>query len=176
MSLKHAILAVLSHGDRTGYDLTRKMDGSVANFWPATHQQIYIELKRLDELGLVRFKEKVQKGRPDKKIYKITKTGLTELKAWAEEPLEIAASKDALLIKVFACHALGTKHLIDELKSLRELHQARLHEYQEIEANCFLGKISPRLLAQHLTLRKGIIFERSWLEWCDESLKRLSEY
>ena len=74
MSLKHAILAVLSHGDRTGYDLTRKMDGSVANFWPATHQQIYIELKRLDELGLVRFKEKVQKGRPDKKIYKITKS------------------------------------------------------------------------------------------------------
>jgi len=173
MSLKHAILAVLSHGERTGYDLTRKMDGSVANFWPATHQQVYIELKKLDELGFVRFKEKKQKERPDKKIYTITKSGLAELKAWAEEPLEVTAPKDALLIKVFASHVLGTKHLASELKRLREFHQAKLLEYEEIEANYFSDKVPPRLLAQYLTLRRGIIFERSWLEWCEESLKRL---
>ncbi|MBC7456766.1 MAG: PadR family transcriptional regulator [Bdellovibrionaceae bacterium] len=171
--MKHAILAVLSHGDRTGYDLTCKMDGSVANFWPATHQQIYIELKQLDALGFVRFKEKVQKGRPNKKIYKMTNAGLCELKAWAEEPIEMAPSKDALLIKVFASHALGTKQFANELNRLRELHEAKLLEYQEIEKNYFSGKVPPRLLAQYLTLRRGIIFERSWLEWCDESIKRL---
>jgi len=173
MSLKHAILAVLSHDDRTGYDLTRKMDGSVTNFWPATHQQIYIELKKLDELGFVRFKEKEQKGRPDKKIYKITKAGLCELKAWAEESIEITPSKDALLIKVFASHALGIKQFTNELNRHRELHEAKLLEYQEIEKSYFSGKVPTKLLAQYLTLRRGIIFERSWLEWCDESLKRL---
>jgi DNA-binding PadR family transcriptional regulator len=173
MSLKHAILAVLSHGDRTGYDLTRKIDGSVANFWPATHQQIYIELKKLYELGFVRYKDKVQKGKPDKKIYSITKPGISELKNWAEEPLEITPSKDALLIKVFASHAIGIKQLKNELKRHTEIHHAKLQEYEEIEANYFSKKVPPSLLAQYLTLRRGIIFERSWLEWCKESLRRL---
>lgn len=173
MSLKHAILAVLSHGDRTGYDLTRKIDGSVGNFWPATHQQIYGELKNLDKLGFVRFKEKEQKGKPDKKVYKITKPGLDELKAWASIPLEMVGIKDALLIKVFASHVVGTEAIVTELTELRKLHHGKLKEYLEIEKEHFLKKVPPNLLAQYLTLRRGIIFEKSWIEWCDESLKRL---
>jgi len=173
MSLKHAILAVLSHGDRTGYDLVHKMDGSVANFWPASHQQVYLELKKLDELGFVQYREKEQKSRPDKKVYKITKTGIGELKSWAEEPLVIATPKDELMIKIFAGHLLEPKHLANELHRVRELHQSKLDEYLAIEKTRFQGKLTPDRLAQYLTLRRGILFEKSWIEWCNESLKRL---
>lgn len=175
MSLKHAILAVLSHTDRTGYDLTRKMDGSIANFWPATHQQIYLELKKLTELGFVRFKEREQRGKPDKKIYCITKEGLVELRHWIEQPSDPSPSKDVLLIKLFASHLSDKEVIRVELNRLRELHQAKLTEYLEIESEHFSKKkIPPGLMAQYLTLRRGILFERSWLDWCEECLVRFS--
>lgn len=172
MSLKHAILAVLSHSDRTGYDLTRKIDGTVANFWPATHQQIYLELKKLHEAGWVQFKEKEQKGKPDKKIYSITRAGVDELKDWIAQPSDPTPSKDHLLVKLFASHLVKKEIIANELLRLRELHKSKLAEYLEVEKAHFARKKIPSgLTAQFLTLRRGILFEQSWLKWCEECLE-----
>ncbi len=174
MSLKHAILAVLSHADRSGYDLTRKMDVSVANFWPATHQQVYLELKKLNELGWVRFKEKEQKGKPDKKIYSLTKTGMEELREWISQPSVISPVKDQLLVKLFASHLVDREVISNVLLSQREIHQKKLSEYLEIEKEHFsLKKIPPNLTAQYLTLRNGIRYEQGWLKWCAECIDLL---
>lgn len=174
MSLKHAILAVLSHSDQTGYDLTREMDGSIANFWPATHQQVYLELKKLDELGFVHFKEKEQRGKPAKKIFSITRSGLAELKDWIAEPSEAVTSKDQLLVKLFASHLVSKEVIQKELLRLQELHQAKLSEYLEIERAHFSRKKIPSdVMAQYLTLRRGILYEQSWLKWCEECLERI---
>lgn len=54
MSLRHAVLAVLLDGPASGYDLAKRFDRSVANYWHATRQQIYSELGRLESDGLVR--------------------------------------------------------------------------------------------------------------------------
>jgi len=174
MSLKFAILAVLSHRDRTGYELIGKMDGSVANFWPASHQQIYLELKKLDEAGLVTFREKEQKAKPDKKIYSITRSGHSELKNWIKEPVDSIPSKDGLLIKLFAGHLVSKEVLLDELSRHEKKHRAKLEMYRKIEKEYFLKKkLSPDMLSQYLTLRRGIISEEGWLRWCSESIERL---
>lgn len=175
MSLKHAILAVLSHSDRTGYELTRKMDDSVAYFWPATHQQIYQELKKLNEAKFVSFREKEQSGKPDKKIYSITRAGTKELVEWIGQPADVAPSKDQLLIKLFASHLVDRKTIENEMTRLKTIHEGKLTEYLNIEREHFSNKkIPPRLLAQYLTLRKGILFERSWLAWCAECLGKIA--
>ena len=176
MSLKFAILAVLSHRDRTGYELTRKMDGSVANFWPATHQQIYQELKKLDASGLVHFKEKKQLEKPDKKIYSITRGGHAALKGWISEPLEPTPSKDALLIKLFAGHLVSGEVLLDELSKHEKTHRSKLVEYRQIERDHFLKRaLPPELLSQYLGLRKGILYEEGWLRWCRESMEKIRQ-
>ena len=40
MALKHAVLAALLEGEASGYELSKRFDVSVANFWPATPQQM----------------------------------------------------------------------------------------------------------------------------------------
>jgi hypothetical protein len=51
MSLSHAILATLSNGCYSGYDLSKQFAGSVGFFWHATQQQIYRELTKLEAQG-----------------------------------------------------------------------------------------------------------------------------
>src|SRR5690349_11626874 len=53
MNLRFAILATLSAGPRTGYDLTRRFDSTVGHIWHAPHSQIYPELRRMEQAGLV---------------------------------------------------------------------------------------------------------------------------
>ena len=68
MSLSHALLNALLEYPGSGLELARRFDRSVGFFWPATHQQIYRELGRLEEAGLV--KSTAQDGsRGRKKTY-----------------------------------------------------------------------------------------------------------
>ncbi|EMY32485.1 putative PadR family transcriptional regulator, partial [Arthrobacter crystallopoietes BAB-32] len=53
MSLPHAILTALLEKPGSGAELTRRFDRSFGFFWPATHQQIYRELAKLERDGLV---------------------------------------------------------------------------------------------------------------------------
>ncbi len=48
MSLRHATLASLLDGEASGYELAKRMDISVANFWHALPTQIYAELRKLE--------------------------------------------------------------------------------------------------------------------------------
>ena len=52
------ILGMLALGKQTGYDIKQFVDKSTRHFWAASYGQIYPELKRLEEQGLVR-------GRPE---------------------------------------------------------------------------------------------------------------
>jgi DNA-binding PadR family transcriptional regulator len=65
VALKHAVLAALSTEPGSGYELSKRFDASVANFWPASAQQIYRELDRLEGEGLVRARTVHQQNRPE---------------------------------------------------------------------------------------------------------------
>ena len=51
MSLKHALLGLLTHQPMTGYELKQFFDSSIQHFWNAELSQIYPTLKSL-EAGL----------------------------------------------------------------------------------------------------------------------------
>ena len=48
------ILGMISLGKCTGYDIKHFVDKSTRHFWAASYGQIYPELKRLEEQGLIR--------------------------------------------------------------------------------------------------------------------------
>ncbi len=60
MSLRHAVLGLLSLSPSTGYELTQRFDRSLSNAWHASHSQIYPELAKLEAEGFV---EVISEGR-----------------------------------------------------------------------------------------------------------------
>lgn len=176
MALKQAILAILHDQELTGYDIAKKFSGSVANFWSASHQQIYQELKMMTRDKWVSFKQMEQKDRPAKKIYHVTATGLQALKDWLKQPTTACMIKDALLIKLFVGHLEQPQILAQDIQRLKQSHQAQLDAYLKLEKECFLAQknLPLPLRFQYLTLRQGILMEKAWCQWAEEALTLLA--
>src|SRR3954447_26647290 len=69
MSLPHAVLGLLTLAPSNGYELTRRFDESLSNAWSASHSQIYPELAKLEQAGLV---EVVGEGARGSRTYAAT--------------------------------------------------------------------------------------------------------
>ncbi|PSB23608.1 PadR family transcriptional regulator [Stenomitos frigidus] len=177
MALAHAILAILLDQPCSGYDLRKRFEGSVGFFWQASFQQIYRELSKLEEQGLLSFETIHQQSRPDKRIYQMTEAGKAYLKAWIAEPCDIAPLRDDLLVKTFSGYAVPNDTFLAELKQHQARHQERLTVYRQIEQKFFPNPQALPVKAkfQYLTLLNGIRFETAWLAWCEESLSLLNE-
>ncbi len=177
MSLSHAILATLSNGCSSGYDLSKQFAGSVGFFWYATQQQIYRELTKLEERGYLDAKVVHQTGRPDKRMLSITPAGKDYLREWISLPGAVSPTKDDLLVKLFAGHLVDDRAILAELTHHRTLHQVTLDTYLEIERNVFADPTSCDRAGRlrYLTLKNGIEFERSWLQWCEDAIAMLRD-
>src|ERR1700754_4310040 len=82
MSLRYALLGALADSPRTGYALLKPFEQSFAYAGPASHSQIYPELARLLEAGLI---EQAGTGARGSKTYAITDAGLEDVRRWLRE-------------------------------------------------------------------------------------------
>lgn len=94
MSLRHALLAVLTAEPMTGYDLVKQFDGSVAYMWNAPNSQIYPELRRMEGDGLLAVEVLPRGDRAEKRKYAITEDGLAELRRWLGDPASYLPERD----------------------------------------------------------------------------------
>ncbi|MDO8298264.1 PadR family transcriptional regulator [Lacisediminimonas sp.] len=115
MSLKLAILGLLSLQPASGYDIKRTIDRSVYFIWNVTGPQIYTTLRTLREDGLIASESIPQVGKPAKQIHTITEQGKLALEALVNEPIQAAVTRDEVLLRVF----FG--NFADEATMLREL-------------------------------------------------------
>jgi PadR family transcriptional regulator, regulatory protein AphA len=79
MSLRHAVLGLLTWQPMTGYELASKFDNTLANAWHASHSQIYPELGKLEDEGMI---EVVARGARNSRTYGVTGDGREELRRW----------------------------------------------------------------------------------------------
>src|ERR1700747_1941685 len=68
------ILGMIAFGKRTGYDIKTFVDRTARYFWAASYGQIYPELKRLEDQGLVRGRPEPAGGRA-RMVYDLTESG-----------------------------------------------------------------------------------------------------
>src|SRR3954454_4548245 len=98
MSVRHALLALLSEGPKYGLQLRDEFESRTGEVWPLNVGQVYTTLKRLERDGLISShgeEDATQKG------YAITTAGRRELSTWLQTPAaESPPPRDELLIKV----------------------------------------------------------------------------
>lgn len=179
MSLTHAILTSLLEKPCTGAELARRFDKSLGHFWQATHQQIYRELGKLEESGLVESRG-LPSSRGQQRHFDVLPAGRTELLRWCATAGEPRPIRDSLLVRLRAAAVLGTEEsawdVVAEMHRHRGLHQEVLGGYLDIERRDF-PPAAGRSRADELqlaVLRAGIAYEQSWLAWCAQALEDLA--
>ncbi|PYC67410.1 PadR family transcriptional regulator [Streptomyces tateyamensis] len=173
MSLPHAILTALLEKPSSGLELTRRFDRSIGFFWPATHQQIYRELGRLETAGRIRaLPQPPSRGR--RKEYEVLPAGRAELTGWVAEPQDPKPMRDALVLRLRAAAVVGSHGLREELARHLELHRRQLAQYQEIEQRDFPPeRAGTENRLQHRVLSAGLELERFWIGWLTDTLADL---
>ncbi|MFF4919986.1 PadR family transcriptional regulator [Kitasatospora sp. NPDC001261] len=174
MSLPHAILTALLEKPSSGLELTRRFDRSIGFFWPATHQQIYRELGRLEASGQIRALRPEAPVRGQKKEYEVLPEGRAELARWTAEGAAPRAVREPLLLRLRAAAVVGTDGLTAELERHLALHREQLADYREIERRDFpVERADEENRLQHAVLRAGIGLESFWVHWLAETLDTL---
>jgi DNA-binding PadR family transcriptional regulator len=141
MPIQHAVLALLAQGDSYGYELRAQFKESVGPQWGELNiGHLYQVLDRLVRDGLVTRRAVTQSERPDKQMYRLTKSGRLELEHWLEEPhVRQGGYRDDFFLKLFSASRLGADALaltlrvqrqayLNELASLAELRRAHRDE------------------------------------------------
>jgi PadR family transcriptional regulator AphA len=123
MSLRHAVLGLLAVQPSTGYELARAFDVSLANAWHAGHSQIYPELGRLEDAGMV---EVVGEGARNSRTYGITASGRDELRRWMLETEPNRAQRNETAVRWFLLALLDPADRRVALE--RELAHAEAYE------------------------------------------------
>jgi len=114
MDVKTLCLGVLSLGDASGYEI-RKMfeEGPFAHFHQASFGSIYPALSKLLEDGHVTCTVETQHGRPDKKVYAMTETGLQTFRNALTKSPEMDRVRSETLFMLFFADHLEDQHLAE---------------------------------------------------------------
>lgn len=169
----YAVLGLLSFGrELSGYDLKKWADTILSLFyWSPAVSQIYGELKRLEELGLVEGRDVPQDDLRTKRVYRISEEGLEELRSWAfRDEVELPVLKHSTVLRVWLGH-LGTP---EEVAGLVERHRTmveqQLAQARVTQANAEAGTYGryPDLVA-----RWCVGYYEAELELADGLLDRL---
>lgn len=157
------MLGLLAEGDRSGYDLLKRAERSVAHMWAPAKSQLYAVLPRLVEAGLAGRRTVRQTGRPDKQVYRLTRAGRAAVGQW----LETAPPKswDELLLKVFFAELCSREELLRQLDAYADVQRGFLAEYEAITPATRFGA---------LTLEYGLELMPARLKWLEKTRRELS--
>ncbi len=171
MSLRSAILASLVDGEMSGYELSKAFDATVANFWTATSQQVYRELDRMADDGVIVARLVPQDGRPDKRLFRLTDDGRDALRALSRHTPKTPAIRDEHLVAVHALEAGDTAAVADAVRTRMQLARDKVARYDRMAHRLLDGRTETEFLATadrigpYLTLMRGRMFEEESLRW-----------
>ena len=167
-STAYVILGMVRKEPRSGYEIKALVDNSTRFFWAASYGQIYPELKRLAEAGLVVGSDSPTGGRR-RTVYEITADGEEELRAWLRQPPQTFEMRDEGLLKLFFADALPRD---EALAIVREMRERRLEVHQRLRALKEL-KADVKEPFPMIVLRGGLEFTEWFADWCGRMEKEI---
>lgn len=158
----YVILGMVSKEARSGYEIKAVVDNSTRFFWAASYGQIYPELKRLSEAGLVKGIDAPTGGRR-RTVYEITADGEEELKAWLRQPPDTYEMREEGLLKLFFANLLPADEAAEILRAMRAHRLSVAAQLRALEPEVE-AKEDPFPL---MVLRSGIEFTEWFANWCE---------
>lgn len=161
MSLRMAALGLLTQHPGSGYDLLKRFEKSMANVWPATQSQLYGELNRLADHGLIEVAEVGARGR---KVYRVTEAGRTELQRWVTNPGDDPPSRSPELLRVFLLGELPRDQAADHVRALADHAEAEFARLTALRDSLDCADTDDEFYGQ-AALQYGLRFHAMQVEW-----------
>ena len=162
------ILGMIAWGKRTGYDIKTFVDKTTRYFWAASYGQIYPELKRLEDRGLIRGRPEPSGGRA-RTVYGLTEAGKAALEHWLAADDEPSYElRDEGMLKLFFSDSLPERR-IEIVRAMRTREERDLAHLRSLEPHASKGPTG-----SYLTLQLGIDFTESIINWCEATERRLA--
>ena len=163
------ILGMIALGKQTGYDIKQLVDKSTRHFWAASYGQIYPELRRLEEQGLISGQPEPRGGRA-RTVYTLTPAGHAAFTDWLgdtdeDTPFEVRAEG---MLKLFFSDAATPEQRIGNLRAMRDSHRRTLAQLESLNKEAPDMPSGPRL-----TLELGLGLHGFIIDWCEQAERRL---
>lgn len=169
MSLRHALLGLLADEPASGYALARRFEAALQRYaWSAGHSQIYPELARLADEGLIEVAEEGARGR---RTYAITDAGRAELRSWLVDEPAYTSVRNVLVLKMFLLSTLDPADARTFLTRLADKVERELEDLraQVTELDASGGSRNFGRLAAEYGLREYALV-RDWARWAIERI------
>jgi DNA-binding PadR family transcriptional regulator len=168
MSVRHALLALLSEGPKYGLQLREEFEARTGEVWPLNVGQVYTTLQRLERDGLVA-SEGADEG--PQKAYEITESGAAELAEWLRTPPDLSAPpRDELVMKVLVAIRLPGTDVHEVIQAHRRYLVQLMQQWTRIKEGGAEGDLSLSLAVDAEIFRLDAVVR--WLDAADARLKR----
>ena len=168
MGLRFVLLGLLSKEPNSGYGIARELRRSLSHVWEARLQQIYAELGRALEHGLVDVRSIDLPNRPAKKVYSLTPAGEELLDGWLVTREDTFAAKDDLIVKLYCMERIPRDALLRQLSDRRERFSNDIEQLQPRLVQ--MPRTDPARLGELLTLEAALARAQAEVSWCERAL------
>jgi DNA-binding PadR family transcriptional regulator len=151
VTLRYALLGVLEARPMTGYELAQFFDESTSWVWSAPHSNIYPQLRKMEEEGLLSSRTEIRGERLERTVYSISKKGIEELRRWVTSDPGAVNQRDPLLLRAVFFDMTDPSEAEDMLEQVIERESDLVKQWQE-HRDALLRKDTP-LIRERLQRR-----------------------
>jgi DNA-binding PadR family transcriptional regulator len=175
MSVRHAILALLYQRPMYGYEIGKRLPPALQVDREIKPGQIANTLARMEEAGWIDCRMEEGDG-PDRKVYRLTKKGVKELRDWYLTP-EIRDYRlgDSFYIKLALSLLGGPVPVEPILKAQRRKLFQELHDANEIRRKAGAESATPWLLLLENAIAH-LEADLRLIDMCESRLGELKAY
>jgi DNA-binding PadR family transcriptional regulator len=170
MSIRHALLALLSEGPKYGLQLRQEFVARTGEVWPLNVGQVYTTLQRLERDGLVASDgddDRPQKG------FRITGEGEAELATWLHTPPDLSSPpRDELVIKILVAARLPDVDVHEVVQSHRRYLVQLMQEWTRLKEYAADRDLGFGLAVDAELFRLDAVVR--WLDAADGRIRRAS--
>jgi DNA-binding PadR family transcriptional regulator len=171
MTVRHALLALLSTGPKYGLQLAQEFEQGTGELWPLNTGQVYSTLQRLERDGLVEAEDAthgLQQG------YQITDAGRDDLDAWLHTPPDTTnPPRDELVMKVLVSLRIPGVDTADLIQGYRRHVIESMQQYTRLKEHAGDADVGLLLVADAELFRLEAVVR--WLDTADARIRRLPE-
>jgi DNA-binding PadR family transcriptional regulator len=171
MSIRHALLALLSEGPKYGLQLRDEFVARTGEVWPLNVGQVYTTLQRLERDGLVESEDGADPG--PQKGFQITEEGARELDAWLRTPPDLSSPpRDELVIKVLVALRVPGTDVHEVVQAHRRYLVELMQQWTRLKEADGGTDVAFALVVDAELFRLDSVVR--WLDSADGRLKRAS--